>query len=156
MAGYYNNPQATAAAIDNEGWLHTGDLARRRDDGNFRIVGRSRDLIIRGGENIYPAEVEEYLHRHPAVAEVAVAGLPDVKYGEVVAAWVVVKSGASLTPEELKRFCLDQIAHFKIPQHVMIVQALPRTVTGKIRKHVLKHHAISELGLAEAAGVETA
>ena len=93
MAGYYNNPQATSKAIDPDGWLHTGDLARRRDDGNYRIVGRSRELIIRGGENIYPAEVEEFLHRHPAIAEVAVAGLPDAKYGEVVAAWVVPKSG---------------------------------------------------------------
>ena len=88
MAGYYNNPQATASAIDADGWLHTGDLARCREDGNYRIVGRSRELIIRGGENIYPAEVEEFLHRHPAVAEVAVAGVPDAKYGEVVAAWV--------------------------------------------------------------------
>jgi len=156
MAGYYNNPEATAAAIDKDGWLHTGDLARRRDDGNYRIVGRSRELIIRGGENIYPAEVEEYLHHHPAVAEVAVAGLPDARYGEVVAAWVVVKSGVCLTPDELKSFCRDQIAHFKIPQHVMIVESLPRTVTGKIRKHILKDHAISELGLAEAARIETA
>ena len=93
MAGYYNNPEATAAAIDRDGWLHTGDLARRRDDGNYRIVGRSKELIIRGGENIYPAEVEEFLHRHPAVAEVAVAGVPDAKYGEVVAAWVVPRIG---------------------------------------------------------------
>jgi fatty-acyl-CoA synthase len=156
MAGYYNNPEATAAAIDKGAWLHTGDLARRRDDGNYRIVGRSRELIIRGGENIYPAEVEEFLHRHPAVAEVAVAGLPDAKYGEVVAAWVVVKSGTCLSPEDLKGFCRDQIAHFKIPQHVMIVEGLPRTVTGKIRKHVLKDHAIAELGLGEAARIETA
>ena len=94
MAGYYNNPEATARAIDGDGWLHTGDLARRRDDGNYRIVGRSKEMIIRGGENIYPAEVEEFLHHHPAVAEVAVAGLPDAKYGEVVAAWVVPRSGA--------------------------------------------------------------
>ena len=93
MAGYYNNPEATAQAIDADGWLHTGDLARRRDDGNYRIVGRSKELIIRGGENIYPPEVEEFLHHHPAVAEVAVAGLPDAKYGEVVAAWVVPKIG---------------------------------------------------------------
>ena len=97
MAGYYNNPQATANAIDSDGWLHTGDLARCREDGNYRIVGRSRELIIRGGENIYPAEVEEFLHRHPAVAEVAVAGVPDAKYGEVVAAWVVLKAGSNVT-----------------------------------------------------------
>jgi fatty-acyl-CoA synthase len=156
MAGYYNNPEATARAIDAEGWLHTGDLARRREDGNYRIVGRSKELIIRGGENIYPPEVEEFLHHHPAVAEVAVAGLPDAKYGEVVAAWVVPKSGATVTPDELKRYCQGQIAHFKIPQYLMIVQSLPRTVTGKIRKHVLKDNAIGELGLGEAARIETA
>ena len=95
MAGYYNNPEATARAIDPAGWLHTGDLARCRDDGNYRIVGRSKEMIIRGGENIYPAEIEEFLHRHLGVAEVAVAGVPDAKYGEVVAAWVVPKTGCS-------------------------------------------------------------
>jgi fatty-acyl-CoA synthase len=156
MAGYYNNPQASAAAIDSDGWLRTGDLARRREDGNYRIVGRSRELIIRGGENIYPAEVEEFLHGHPAVAEVAVSGLPDARYGEVVAAWVVVKTGERLTPDELKGFCRDQIAYFKVPQYVTIVESLPRTVTGKIRKHVLKDQAIAELGLSDAARVETA
>ncbi len=156
MAGYYNNPQATAKTIDSEGWLHTGDLARCRDDGNYRIVGRSRELIIRGGENIYPAEVEEFLHRHPAIAEVAVAGVPDAKYGEVVAAWFVLKSGLRVQPEELKQYCQGQIAHFKVPQYVMIVESLPRTVTGKIRKHVLRDQAIDDLGLREAAQVETA
>jgi fatty-acyl-CoA synthase len=156
MPGYYNNPEATAKAIDAEGWLHTGDLARRREDENYRIVGRSKELIIRGGENIYPPEVEEFLHHHPSVAEVAVAGLPDARYGEVVAAWVVPKSGATVTPDELKQYCHGQIAHFKIPQYIMIVQALPRTVTGKIRKHVLKEAAIGELGLDDAARVETA
>ena len=118
MPGYYNNPEATARAIDSAGWLHTGDLARSRDDGNYRIVGRSKEMIIRGGENIYPAEIEEFLHRHPSIAEVAVAGVPDAKYGEVVAAWVVPKAGATLTPDELKRYCRDQIAYFKIPQYV--------------------------------------
>jgi fatty-acyl-CoA synthase len=156
MAGYYNNPRATASAIDPDGWLHTGDLSRRREDGNFRIVGRSRELIIRGGENIYPAEVEEFLHRHSAVAEVAVAGVPDAKYGEVVAAWVVLKCGMSVQPDELKCYCQGQIAHFKIPQYTMIVESLPRTVTGKIRKHILREQAIDDLGLKEAAQVETA
>ena len=156
MAGYYHNPEATARAVDSEGWLHTGDLARCRDDGNYRIVGRSRELIIRGGENIYPAEVEEYLHRHPAIAEVAVAGLPDVRYGEVVAAWVVTRSGAFLTADELKQYCHGQIAHFKVPRYVMIVESLPRTVTGKIRKHVLRDQAVIDLGLEAAAKIETA
>ena len=156
MAGYYNNPQATANAIDSDGWLHTGDLARCRDDGNYRIVGRSRELIIRGGENIYPAEVEEFLHRHPAIAEVAVAGVPDAKYGEVVAAWFVLKADTKVHPEELRQYCQGQIAHFKVPQYVMIVESLPRTVTGKIRKHVLRDQAIDDLGLRAAAQVETA
>jgi fatty-acyl-CoA synthase len=156
MAGYYNNPAATAKAIDPEGWLHTGDLARRREDGNYRIVGRSKELIIRGGENIYPPEVEEFLHHHPAVAEVAVAGLPDAKYGEVVGAWVVPKAGAAVTADELKDYCQGQIAYFKIPRYIMIVASLPRTVTGKIRKHVLKEKAIGELGLGDAARIETA
>ena len=98
MAGYYQNPEATARAIDADGWLYTGDLARRRDDGNYRIVGRCKELIIRGGENIYPPEVEEFLHHHPAVAEVAVVGLPDAKYGEVVAAWVVPRPGDGARP----------------------------------------------------------
>ena len=102
MAGYYNNPEATARAVDADGWLHTGDLARRREDGNYRIVGRSKELIIRGGENIYPAEVEEFLHQHPAVAEVAVAGVPDAKYGEVVAAWVVLKAGVDRAARGVK------------------------------------------------------
>jgi len=156
MAGYYNNPEATARAVDADGWLHTGDLARRRDDGNYRIVGRSKELIIRGGENIYPPELEEFLHRHPCVAEVAVAGLPDVKYGEVVGAWVVAKSGETVTADELRQYCEGQIAHFKIPRYILVVENLPRTVTGKIRKHVLQERAIGELGLTEAARIETA
>ncbi len=156
MAGYYNNPEATARAVNADGWLHTGDLARRRDDGNYRIVGRSKELIIRGGENIYPPEVEEFLHRHPCVAEVAVAGLPDVKYGEAVAAWVVPKSGETVTADELRRYCDGQIAHFKVPRYILVVESLPRTVTGKIRKHVLQERAIGDLGLSEAARIETA
>ena len=157
MAGYYNNPEATARAIDADGWLHTGDLARRREDGNYRIVGRSKELIIRGGENIYPPEVEEFLHHHPAVAEVAVAGLPDAKYGEVVAAWVVPRSrGDADARRRSATYCQGQIAHFKVPQYIMIVQTLPRTVTGKIRKHVLKENAIGELGLDDVAAVPTA
>ncbi len=156
MSGYYKNPDATARAIDAEGWLYTGDLARKREDGNYRIVGRSKEVVIRGGENIYPAEVEEYLHHHPAVAEVAVAGLPDAHYGEIVAAWVVLKPGASTSEQELKDFCVDQIARYKIPRHIMIVQTLPKTVTGKIKKHVLKEQGIEALGLKEAAAIETA
>jgi fatty-acyl-CoA synthase len=156
MAGYYNNPEATSRAIDDEGWLHTGDLARCSADGNYGIRGRNKELIIRGGENIYPPEVEEFLHHHPAVAEVAVVGLPDQKYGEVVAAWVVPKSGQTLSSDDLICYCQGQIAHFKIPRYVMIVDTLPKTVTGKIRKHVLKDRAITDLGLEDAAKVQTA
>jgi len=156
MAGYYKNPAATARAIDAEGWLYTGDLARRRDDGNYRIVGRCKEQINRGGEQIHPAEVEEFLHHHPDVAEVAVLGLPDAKYGEIVAAWIVPRAGESLSAEAIGACCRGQITHFKVPQHVAIVQSLPRTVTGKVRKHVLKDQAIAELGLGDVAAIQTA
>jgi fatty-acyl-CoA synthase len=156
MAGYYQNPEATARAIDAQGWLYTGDLARGRDDGSYRIVGRSKELIIRGGENIYPPEVEEFLHRHPAVAEVAVIGLPDARYGEVVAAWVVAKSGAALTAQDLREFARGKIAHYKIPHYLEIVDQLPRTVTGKVRKHVLRDEGIKHHGLEGAAAIPTA
>src|SRR5262249_36922121 len=143
MAGYYNNPEATALAIDTDGWLHTGDLAREQGDGNYRIVGRCKELIIRGGENIYPPEVEEVLHHHPPVAEVAVVGLPDARYGEVVSAWVVPRPGQDLTPDEVRDYCRGRIAHYKIPHYVQVVPQLPRTVTGKVRKHVLREQGIS-------------
>jgi len=156
MAGYYHNPEATARVIDAEGWLATGDLARCRVDGNYRIVGRSKELVIRGGENIYPPEVEEFLHRHPAVAEVAVVGLPDARYGEVLSAWVVPKPGMTLTPDGLRDFCKGQIAHFKIPHFVEIVEQLPRTVTGKVRKHILRERGISHYGLEASEDIPTA
>jgi fatty-acyl-CoA synthase len=156
MAGYYKNPEATARAIDPDGWLHSGDLARRRDDGNYRIVGRSKELIIRGGENIYPPEVEEFLCHHPEIAEVAVVGLPDDHYGEVVAAWVVPRSGSNISEEDVKSYCQGQIAHFKIPRYVEVVRELPRTVTGKVRKHVLRDEGVARHGLSEAARIPTA
>lgn len=156
MAGYYHAPEATARAIDPEGWLHTGDLARRREDGNYRIVGRSKELVIRGGENIYPPEVEEFLHHHPAVSEVAVLGLPDAKFGEVVAAWVVPRSGMSIAEADLRGYCQGKIAHFKIPQYIRIVDQLPKTVTGKIRKHVLRDEGIEHYGLTTSASIPTA
>ncbi len=149
MAGYYNNPEATRRAIDPDGWLATGDLSRARNDGNFKIVGRLKELIIRGGENVYPPEVEEFLHHHPSVAEVAIVGLPDPLYGEVIAAWVVPKPGATLTANDIRSFCYGQIAHFKTPHYVEIVEALPRTVTGKVRKHILKEEGIARHGLGE-------
>ncbi len=156
MAGYYKNPVATDLALTADGWLRSGDLARRQPDGNYRIVGRSKELIIRGGENIYPPEVEEFLCHHPAVAEAAVIGLPDPVYGEVVSAWIVTKSGMKLTAEEVRTYCQGQIAHFKIPCYIEVVPELPRTVTGKIRKHLLREEGVARYGLSGAAGVPTA
>ncbi len=156
MAGYYKNPEATARAIDRDGWLYTGDLALRRGDGNYRIVGRCKEQINRGGEKIPPAEVEEFLHHHPDIADVAVVGLPDARFGEIVAAWIVPRDGAELTAGAVQEFCRGKITHFKIPQHIAIVSALPRTVTGKVRKHILKEQAIAELGLGDVARIETA
>src|SRR5262249_9709978 len=132
MAGYYHAPDATARVIDADGWLYTGDLARVRDDGNYRIVGRCKELIIRGGENNYPPEIEEYLHHHPGVVEVAVVGLPDAKYGEVVSAWIVPRAGVAIDETILRDYCRGQIAHFKVPQYIRFVDQLPKTVTGKI------------------------
>ncbi len=156
MAGYYKNPEATSRVLSPDGWLSTGDLARIRDDGNFRIVGRSKELIIRGGENIYPPEIEEFLCHHPAVAEVAVVGLPDRVYGEVVSAWVVPRTGVAITGDDLKAFCIGQIAHFKVPKYVEIVTGLPRTVTGKITKHLLREEGIQRFDLHSAAETPTA
>ena len=156
MKGYDDEPEATRKAIDAEGWLHTGDLAVMRPDGNFRITGRAKDMIIRGGENIYPREIEEFLYTHPAVADVQVVGLPDLRLGESVAAWVRLKNGHALTPEELREWCRGKIAHFKIPQHIRMVDQFPMTVTGKIQKYRMRQMEIEELNLAQAAKVETA
>jgi fatty-acyl-CoA synthase len=156
MAGYYKNTEATARSIDSEGWLYTGDLARRRDDGNYRIVGRCKEQINRGGEKIFPAEVEEFLHHHPEIAEVAVLGLPDAQFGEIVAAWIVPRAGASPSAESIVTYCRGQITHYKIPERIAIVESLPRTVTGKVRKHGLKTQAIEELGLGDVAAIQTA
>ena len=156
MAGYYKNPEATSRTIDADGWLATGDLARERDDGNYRIVGRSKELIIRGGENIYPPEVEEFLHHHPKVADVAIVGVPDPKYGEVGAAWIVAKPGVDLSADEILDYCRGNIAHFKIPQYVQIVGELPRTVTGKVRKVQLREEGIARLVPKGSESIETA
>lgn len=156
MAGYYKNPEATAKVLGPDGFLRTGDLAKIRDDGNYRIVGRAKELIIRGGENIYPPEVEEYLHRHPLIADVAIVGLPDAVYGEAVSAWIVPKQGGTLSAEDVREFCRGKIAHFKIPSYVKVVDQLPRTVTGKTRKHVLREMGVKEFGLAEIDAISTA
>jgi fatty-acyl-CoA synthase len=156
MAGYYKNPEATAKVIDADGWLYTGDLARRRDDGNYRIVGRCKELIIRGGENIYPPEIEEFLAHHPAIAEAAVVGLPDARYGEVISAWIVPRPGQTVSADDVREHCRGQIAHYKVPHYIQIVDQLPRTVTGKVRKHVLREQGISAFGLEAAESVPTA
>jgi fatty-acyl-CoA synthase len=156
MKGYDDDPEATAAAIDREGWLHTGDLATMRPDGYFRITGRAREMIIRGGENIYPREIEEFLHTHPKIADVAVFGLPDIRVGETVAAWVRLRAGETATEEDIRAYCSGRLAHFKIPQYVRFVTDFPMTVTGKVQKFRMRQVEIGDRGLEAAARVETA
>ena len=147
MLGYYKNPEATAAAIDADGWLHTGDLALRRPDGYYSITGRIKDLVIRGGENIYPREIEEFLFTHPAIEQVSVVGVPDAKYVEELCAWVKLKAGAQLSEDELRQFCRDNLAHYKTPRYIRFVGEFPQTVTGKIQKFKIREQMIAELGL---------
>ena len=154
MKGYDQEPEATERAVDADGWLHTGDLATMRPDEYFRVTGRAKDMIIRGGENIYPREVEEFLYSHPKIADVQVVGLPDRKLGETVAAWIRLKE--STTEEEIREFCRGKIAHFKIPQYIRFVDEFPMTVTGKIQKFRMREIEIRERGLEAAARVETA
>jgi fatty-acyl-CoA synthase len=147
MLGYDQEPEATARTVDEEGWLHTGDLAIMRDDGYVHIRGRSREMIIRGGENIYPAEIEGFLFTHPKIADVQVVGLPDRVFGEIVAAWVRLRPGETASPEEIREFCRGKIAHFKIPAHIRIVDSFPMTVTGKAQKFRIREQEIEALGL---------
>lgn len=156
MQGYWNDPERTAAAIDEDGWMHTGDLAVMDDDGYCNIVGRIKDMVIRGGENVYPREVEEFLHTHPDVDDVQVIGVPDDRYGEELMAWVRLRPGAETTAEELREFCRGEIAHFKVPRYVKFVDEFPMTVTGKVRKVEMREQSIAELGLQAAAEAETA
>ena len=147
MLGYWNDSEMTAEAIDTDGWMHSGDLATMDDDGYVNIVGRIKDMIIRGGENIYPREIEEFLYSHPAIADAQVIGVPDERYGEEIMAWVQLVPGAELTEDELKDFCRDKIAHFKIPRYVRFVSEFPMTVTGKVRKVEMRDKSIADLGL---------
>ncbi len=156
MKGYYNNEQATRAAVDPDGWLHTGDIAVMREDGYCRIAGRVKDMIIRGGENIYPREIEEFLYTCPGISEVQIVGIPSAKYGEEVAAWVKLQPGAALSAEEIRAFCRGKIASFKIPRYVKMVDEFPMTVTGKIQKFRMREIMIHELGLDETDRIETA
>ncbi|MBT5263183.1 MAG: AMP-binding protein, partial [Rhodospirillaceae bacterium] len=147
MRGYWGEPDRTAEAIDADGWMHTGDLATIDGEGYCNITGRVKDMVIRGGENVYPREVEEFLYRHPAVQEVQVFGVPDPTRGEEVCAWIVLKSGVSATEDDIKAYCRDQIAHYKIPRYVRFRQELPMTVTGKAQKFKMRDVMVEELGL---------
>ena len=155
MNGYWNDPDKTAEAIDSDGWMHSGDLAVMDDDGYVNIVGRIKDMIIRGGENIYPREIEEFLYTHPAIADAQVIGVPDVKYGEEIMAWVQLAEGQQATEDDIKDFCKGKIAHFKVPRYISFVNDFPMTVTGKIRKAEMREKSIADLGL-QGAITETA
>lgn len=150
MLGYYNNPEGTAAAIDPDGWLHTGDLAVRQPDGYYRITGRIKEMICRGGENIYPREIEEFLYTHPAVQDVAVVGVPDPKFVEEVAAWIRLTENSQVTEDEIKAYCKAHLAHYKVPKYVRFVEEFPQTVTGKIQKYRIREQMIQELDLKES------
>jgi fatty-acyl-CoA synthase len=149
MHGYWGDESRTAEAVC-DGWMHTGDLATIDAEGYCNIVGRVKDMLIRGGENVYPREVEEFLFRHAKVQSVQVFGVPDAKYGEEVAAWIVLKPGQQCTAEEIRDFCRDQIAHYKVPRHIRFVQEMPMTITGKVQKFVMRERMMSELGIDEA------
>ena len=156
MLGYWNDPERTAEAIDADSWMHTGDLAVMDDEGYVNIVGRIKDMIIRGGENVYPREVEEFLYTHPDIVEVQVIGVPDARYGEEVMAWVQLSDGADTTESDIKDFCRGAIAHYKVPRHIKFTDTFPMTITGKIQKFKMRDQSIEELGLEDAAAVRNA
>ncbi len=151
MLGYWDDDERTSQAIDKTGWMHSGDLAIMDDDGYLNIVGRIKDMVIRGGENIYPREIEEFLYRHPAIQDVQVFGVPDQRFGEELCAWIKIRAGSTLSAEEVKAFCKDQIAHYKVPRHIRFVDEFPMTVTGKMQKFVMREAMITELGVIAAA-----
>jgi fatty-acyl-CoA synthase len=150
MRGYWDDEERTRDAIDADGFMHTGDLAVMDEEGYGAIVGRIKDMVIRGGENVYPREVEEYLYTHPKIEDVQVVGIPDQRYGEEICAWIRIKSGEQLSHEEVTAYCRDQIAHYKIPRYVRFVDEFPLTVTGKVQKYLMRQAMIEELGLAKA------
>ena len=156
MKGYDADPEATAAAVDSEGWLRTGDLALMHEDGYISFKGRAKDTIIRGGENIYPREVEDFLHTHPQIADVYVFGIPDAKLGETVMAWIQLKAGQEATAEQIRDFCRGKIAYFKVPQYIRFVDGFPQTVTKKVQKFIMREQEIRERGLEAVASQQTA
>ncbi len=149
MTGYWNDPERTAEAIDPQRWMHTGDLATMDGEGYVNIVGRIKDMVIRGGENVYPREVEEFLYTHPDVVDVQVIGVPDARFGEELMAWVKLRDGASVSEDDLREFCRGRIAHFKVPRYVRLTDDFPMTVTGKVQKYKMREIAIAELDLSE-------
>jgi fatty-acyl-CoA synthase len=151
MIGYWGHPDQTATVKDAQGWMHSGDLATIDDEGYCNIVGRLKDMVIRGGENLYPRETEEFLHRHPLVRDVQVFGVPDFKYGEELCAWIILQDGAQLTDQDLRAYCAGKIAHHKIPRYIKFVDAFPLTVTGKVRKFIMRDLMSAELGLVTVA-----
>ena len=156
MLGYWNDEVRTVEAIDSDGWMHTGDLAVMDDEGYVNIVGRIKDMIIRGGENVYPREVEEFLYTHPDVVEVQVVGVPDVRYGEELMAWIQLREGADTTAADIRDFCRGTIAHYKVPRYIKFTDSFPMTITGKIQKFKMRETSIAELGLEDAAEVWSA
>jgi fatty-acyl-CoA synthase len=156
MKGYDGDAEGTAQVIHADGWLHTGDLGIMREDGCIHLTGRSRDVIIRGGENIYPREVEEFLYTHPKVDEAQVVGIPNARLGEIVMAWVRLAPGTEATEEEIKEFCKGQIAYYKIPEHVRFVTEFPATLSGKIQKYKIREFEIEARGLQSVADAATA
>jgi fatty-acyl-CoA synthase len=156
MLGYWENPQASGEAIDAARYMHTGDIATMDEDGYVNISGRIKDMVIRGGENVYPREIEEFLYTHPAIRDVQVVGVPDERYGEELCAWIIRHAGAELTEEDVRAYCRGQIAHYKVPRYVLFVDAFPMTVTGKIQKYKMREESIRILGLEAAAQIATA
>jgi len=148
MLGYWNDEEKTREAIDAAGWMHTGDLATIDEEGYCNIVGRIKDMVIRGGENVYPREIEEFLYRHPKIQDVQVIGIPDQRYGEELCAWVRLHDGETASAEEIRAFCQGQIAHYKVPRYVKFVDGFPMTVTGKIQKFLMRQQMIEELGVS--------
>jgi fatty-acyl-CoA synthase len=149
MLGYWDDPEQTAKAIDTAGWMHTGDLATIDEEGYCNIVGRIKDMVIRGGENIYPREIEEFLFRHPKIEAAQVFGVPDRKFGEEVCAWIKVRAGETVTEADVRAFCDGQISRYKIPRHIRFVDEFPMTVTGKVQKFAMRERMIKELGASE-------
>jgi fatty-acyl-CoA synthase len=149
MLGYWGDEEKTREAVDVAGWMHTGDLAVMDAQGYVNIVGRLKDMVIRGGENIYPREIEEFLYSHPHIQDVQVIGVPDEKYGEELCAWVKLREGQSVTADEVRAFCKGQIAHYKVPRHIRFVDEFPMTITGKIQKYIMRQQTIEALALTE-------